>query len=116
MHNLRMPAARNFTALLFAAVLLGSGGGVDALAQAPVPTAAANQPEVYVQLGHTSYVMALAVSADGKVLASGDMAGHIKLWDSATAREFATVPPLPLGIGALAFHPDGKTLYAVSVS
>ena len=112
-----MPATRKFFALLFAAVLLGSGGGVDVMAQAPAPaSAAANQPEVYVQLGHTSYVMALAVSADGKVLASGDMAGHIKLWDSATAREFATVPPLPLGIGALAFHPDGKTFYAVSVS
>lgn len=115
-HNLSMSAARKFTALLFVATLVWRCIGVETRAQSPAVPASSGQPEVYVQLGHTSYVMALALSADGKVLASGDMGGHIKLWDSQTAREFATVPPLPLGIGALAFHPDGKTLYAVSVS
>lgn len=109
-----MLVAHKISASLLVAASLWLSSGVIATAQAqPAP---ASQPEVYVQLGHTSYVMALAVSADGKVLASGDMGGHIKLWDSHTAREFATVPPLPLGIGALTFHPDGKTLYAVSVT
>ncbi len=110
-------ALRSARTLLIVAVILWLQIIADANGQTPASaTAVDKQPEIYVQLGHTNYVMALAVSTNGRVLASGDMGGHIKLWDSATAREFATVPPLPLGIGALAFHPDGKTLYAVSVS
>jgi WD40 repeat protein len=41
--------------------------------------------------GHSQTVLALAASADGKTLASGDADGAIKLWDLAVGRERATV-------------------------
>lgn len=42
------------------------------------------KPELIVQAGHTNDVTALALSKDGRYLASGDMGGAIKVWDVST--------------------------------
>src|SRR5262249_18638896 len=51
---------------------------------------------------------AVALSPDGKTLATGCEVGNVKLWDVATGRERATFQQT--GITCLAFSPDGATL------
>jgi RNA polymerase sigma factor (sigma-70 family) len=57
---------------------------------------------------------ALAFSADGKLLAAGDMGNTIRLWEVATGKEIAQLhrvprPRVPF-VNYLAFSPDGRTL------
>ena len=57
-------------------------------------------------------VDAVAFSPDGKLLATGNGDGYVRLWNPAT--EQAIGAPLPAdpqdGVGAVAFSPDGKLL------
>jgi len=48
-----------------------------------------------------------AISADGKLLATGAGDGTVKLWDRATARLLASVKAYHSNVGAIAFSPDG---------
>jgi WD40 repeat protein len=53
----------------------------------------------------------LALSPDGRTLATGSLAGTLQLWDTATGRRLS--PPLPAhkaGVWSLAFSPDGRAL------
>ena len=52
----------------------------------------------------------LALSPDGKSLATGDQDGTIKLWDVQTGRERAAIKGHRGTIWSVAFSPDGKTL------
>jgi WD40 repeat protein len=55
----------------------------------------------------------LAFSPDGRTLAAADYAGHVFLWDTASAKVRATIPVDDRRrVGSLAFSPDGKTLAA----
>ncbi|MBI1913871.1 MAG: sigma-70 family RNA polymerase sigma factor [Planctomycetes bacterium] len=59
--------------------------------------------------GHEDSIGAVAFSADGKILASGDAKGSVRLWDVASGREtlrFAAGQE----VSALTFSPDGKVL------
>ena len=47
---------------------------------------------------------------DGRLVASGDTDGLIKLWEAATGRLLRTLGPAPRGVSFLAFHPDGREL------
>jgi WD40 repeat protein len=55
-------------------------------------------------------VWSVAFSPDGKTLASGGSDWTIKLWDTATGKERATLKGHRGDVFALAFSPDGKTL------
>jgi WD40 repeat protein len=72
-----------------------------------------------------SMLFALAISPDGRLLATGDKVGHIVVWDVESGRSLATLEAPELytwdpvqrlhsigGIRSLAFSPDGKTLAA----
>lgn len=58
---------------------------------------------------HWGQVMSLAVSKDGKLVATGGEEGLIRFWDPSTNRELSTVRVDPW-VCALAFSPDGTRL------
>jgi WD40 repeat protein len=65
--------------------------------------------ELVVQTGHSSGVLSVAFSPDGKTLASGSYDTTIKLWEVGSGRELRTLSGTS-SISSLAFSPDGKTL------
>jgi parallel beta-helix repeat protein len=65
--------------------------------------------------GHTSYVLSVAFSPDGKVLASGSGDTTIKLWDVATGTLLRTLQGHTDFVFSVAFSPDGKILASGSV-
>jgi WD40 repeat protein/serine/threonine protein kinase len=61
--------------------------------------------------GHRAVAQCVAVSPDGKQLATGGMDGTVKVWDFATGQELLTLPHEG-PVRCVAFSPDGKTLAA----
>ncbi len=51
---------------------------------------AADKPEIFVQIGHTSSINAIEISPDNKFILSGSDDNSIKLWDAATGRLIRT--------------------------
>ncbi|VXD24427.1 Serine/Threonine protein kinase with WD40 repeats [Planktothrix serta PCC 8927] len=59
---------------------------------------------------HSSWVKALAISPDGKILASGSNDKTIRLWDLKEGNRMRTIEGHTEGVNAIAFSPDGQTL------
>jgi serine/threonine protein kinase/WD40 repeat protein len=66
--------------------------------------------EMGVWMGHTGNVNMLAVSPDGRWLASGGEDRTIRIWEVATGRELARWEAHQSEVTALIFSPDGNTL------
>lgn len=66
--------------------------------------------------GHISLVTFMALSPDGRTLASASFDHSIKLWDTGTGRELRTLCRDEEWIYALAFSPDGNTLASGGLS
>src|SRR6476646_8977364 len=64
--------------------------------------------------GHETFVVSVAVSPDGKRVASGSDDQTLRLWQAADGKALRTIPaaePQKGGwVGAVAFTPDGKTI------
>jgi hypothetical protein len=69
----------------------------------------AQQPEVFVQLGHFSSVNAVVFSPDGKTALSGSRDYTLKLWSVDSGRLIRTFQGHSSWVNAVAFSPDGKT-------
>jgi len=67
-----------------------------------------------VQDEHDGPVTAVAVSADGKTIASAGVDRTVRLWDAATGTPRATLLGHRGPVLALAWSPDGKTLASAS--
>jgi WD40 repeat protein/serine/threonine protein kinase len=63
-------------------------------------------------VGCDTPVMAADLSPDGRVAATGDGQGVVKLWDVATGRELRSVRPSVAGVTCVRFSPDGRRLAA----
>jgi WD40 repeat protein len=74
----------------------------------------AQKAELVVQTGHSSEVVSVAFSPDGKTLASGSWDKTIKLWDVATGAELRALTGHSTYVISVAFSPDGKTLASAS--
>ncbi|MDX6497601.1 MAG: hypothetical protein QOG23_861 [Blastocatellia bacterium] len=70
----------------------------------------AQKPELVLQTGHSKAGNSIAVSPDGKTLASGSQDNTIKLWDMATGSELRTLTGHSGWVLSVAFGPDGKVL------
>ncbi len=64
--------------------------------------------------GHLDAAYALAVSPDGKLIASGAYDQKIRLWDTATGKEVALLKGHNGAVNGLSFRPDGKVLASAS--
>lgn len=71
-------------------------------------------PEKNVWTINDYWILALAVSSDGRLLLSGSQYGAIKLWDATTGQFIRDFKGHTYDISAVAFSPDG--VYAVSAS
>jgi len=60
--------------------------------------------------GHTEPVYALALSPDGKTLATGSRDASIRIWEANTGKLLRTFQGHTADVNALSFSPDGKTL------
>src|SRR5262249_40089024 len=99
--------------------LTGRGGwpvwflvaGVGLCALAKPHLLSAQEPKARANLGgHTAVVASIALTADGRMLASGSYDATIKLWDMASCKETATLRGHTAGVYSVAFTPDGKVL------
>jgi WD40 repeat protein len=60
--------------------------------------------------GHTDQVGVVGFRRDGKVLASGDWAGTVRIWDVQTGRQLHTLSGHDAAVWGVSFSPDGNLL------
>jgi WD40 repeat protein len=63
-------------------------------------------------LKHEATVYAVAWSPDGKLVASANGRGVVKLWEAETGKELASLPAHVTFAKSLAFSPKGDTLFS----
>ncbi|MBE1493468.1 serine/threonine protein kinase/WD40 repeat protein [Amycolatopsis lexingtonensis] len=67
----------------------------------------------YSLAGHENRLRSMSLSADGRVLASADDGGQVRVWDTTTG-ECTRVVDVPGGVEAVAISPDGTVVAVVS--
>ena len=78
-----------------------------------IPAETEGVPNDYHKLtleGHNKGVLTVALSPDGRTLASGDYDGTIRVWDAKTGERKLTLREHTEGVTSLSLSPDGHTL------
>ena len=70
--------------------------------------------ELSLIAGHTDSIECIAISSDGKLLATGSNDKGIKIWDIETRTRKATLVKHIDDVRSVAFSPNGKTLASTS--
>lgn len=86
--------------------MLASAGGTDYLVKL---WDVATGRELNTLAGHTDAVTSVAISPDGKTVASGSWDGTVRLWDSATGKALRTATA-QASVNGVAFSPDAKAI------
>jgi WD40 repeat protein len=60
--------------------------------------------------GHTDWVLSVAISSNGRLVASGSRDNTVRLWEVATGKERAVLRGHSESVNTVAFSPDGQTL------
>ncbi len=107
-----------------AATILGIKGGEPAgeakVEGPPVPPNNPAPPEATAPkfkkslIGHKQGVISVAYSPDGRLLASGDEAGEVRVWNMPDGTPRYVLPARGQDVHALTFSPDGKSLLTAS--
>ncbi len=69
---------------------------------------------MYTFTGHLNSINCIAISPNGKILASGSEDGTLKLWNWPKRKYICTIEEHQAGVKAVAFSPDGKLLVSGS--
>ncbi len=64
---------------------------------------------------HDSALATVAVSSDGRLAATGDEAGRIRIWEVAAAKTVHTIAAHQAAVTGLVFSPDGAELYSCGI-
>ncbi len=105
---MRLRLARSLAALLLA--LCARGQDVCAAPAAGAAAAAGPRPELVVQTGHSETVAALALSHDGRWLATASEDRSVRIWDLASGRELRSLRAHPEAVNAVAWSRDDAVL------
>ena len=76
--------------------------------EAEVALRKASQSNTAILRGHTDNVTSIALSPDGRVIASASFDGTIRLWDSTTGQTVKELPIKKMPLFAISFSPDGQ--------
>jgi WD40 repeat protein/uncharacterized caspase-like protein len=86
-----------------------TAAGGPAPAATPVATPV-TKPELSIQTGHSAAITAIAVSPDGRLVASGGVDEAVLIWDAATGVQLRALRGHGAAIQTLVFSPDGRVL------
>lgn len=106
----RLPIVAIVITLIAAADLPTVIGAARPIALDSSETPSTTKPELLVQNGHSNDVNSVALSPDGRLIASAGEDNVVKLWDAATGKLIRNLEGHTDFVRAVAFSPDSKTV------